>query len=198
MSKGRKPIPVIDGRKLCPKCGVTKLLEDFSPDRSKSSGRSSYCKVCRVPLCVAGHRRNPEPTRRASERIRKEHPERWKEIYDKHVATGKKKASEDKWKSDNIVSVRLYCRNRRALAKIAEGGGAVTKEDIERIMRLQKGKCAICRSKLPTSYHMDHITSLAKGGAHESRNIQLTCGPCNQTKHAQDPMDFMRKLGRLL
>lgn len=69
---------------------------------------------------------------------------------------------------------------------------------ILRIGKAQKWKCAICRVKLKKSYHHDHITPLARGGEHVPRNIQLLCGPCNQKKHAKDPILYMQSLGRLL
>jgi hypothetical protein len=32
--------------KRCPKCGATKPLSDFTPDKSKAGGYSSWCKAC--------------------------------------------------------------------------------------------------------------------------------------------------------
>ena len=45
---GRPPNPVIDGKKLCPKCGQVKPVEDFSTHhRGKYSGLPfSWCKLC--------------------------------------------------------------------------------------------------------------------------------------------------------
>lgn len=191
-----KEVVVIDGKKPCPKCGLTKPIEKFLPDKSKKSGLSSYCRECQILLVTASHRKNPEACRVASAKYRRLWPERVAESQAKSESRPERKVSQIKWRTENIISVRLYVRNRKARTRISEG--RITKEDIERIFAPQKGKCAICRKRLPRSYHIDHIKALSRGGRHEPRNIQLTCGPCNQTKHAQDPIDFMRKLGRLL
>jgi len=69
---------------------------------------------------------------------------------------------------------------------------------IKRIGEAQRWRCAICRRGVKHAYHVDHIKPLARGGAHEPRNIQLLCGGCNVRKSARDPIDYMQSLGRLL
>jgi recombination endonuclease VII len=34
------------GQKLCPRCGETKLVEDFPRNRATASGLATYCKPC--------------------------------------------------------------------------------------------------------------------------------------------------------
>ncbi|HLD91119.1 MAG TPA: hypothetical protein VI911_08920 [Patescibacteria group bacterium] len=34
--------------KFCPKCKQEKNIEDFCIDRAKKSGRSSYCRKCKI------------------------------------------------------------------------------------------------------------------------------------------------------
>ena len=66
-------------------------------------------------------------------------------------------------------------------------------------MRLQKNKCAYCRVSLKSRvYHIDHITALSRGGTNLRSNLQLLCQPCNQSKHAKDPIVFAQQLGMLL
>jgi hypothetical protein len=38
--------PVIDGKKRCPTCGVTKPVEDFAKDSKSRTGYQSRCKAC--------------------------------------------------------------------------------------------------------------------------------------------------------
>lgn len=54
--------------KTCTKCGVEKLLVDFSLDKSRKFGRHSQCKVC-----ICAHQRRPE--HRARQRARQQRPE---------------------------------------------------------------------------------------------------------------------------
>ena len=66
-------------------------------------------------------------------------------------------------------------------------------------MKLQKGKCACCRtSLLEVKHHVDHIEPLSRGGANDDGNIQLLCATCNLQKGAKDPIEFMRLKGFLL
>jgi 5-methylcytosine-specific restriction endonuclease McrA len=93
-------------------------------------------------------------------------------------------------------AARHRAHHRRALKLAA--GGEYTAEDIADILRLQRGRCAICRKKLGKTYHIDHIVPLSKGGTNGRTNLQVTCPPCNQHKSAKDPIVFMQELGRLI
>ena len=76
--------------------------------------------------------------------------------------------------------------------------GSYKQADILRIFKHQSGRCAYCRCKLTARYDVDHITPLHAGGTNYPKNLQLTCGPCNSKKRAQDPIAFAQKLGLLL
>lgn len=43
---GRKPQPIIDGKKLCTKCRESKPIKQFNTDRRNKSGYRSWCKKC--------------------------------------------------------------------------------------------------------------------------------------------------------
>lgn len=101
---------------------------------------------------------------------------------------------------------RTYIRNhpektqaknarRRALKLGAEG--SYTDEDVKRIFKQQRGRCAYCRVKL-LRFHVDHIKALASGGSNKPSNIQLTCSPCNSRKSNKDPINYARSIGLLL
>ena len=100
------------------------------------------------------------------------------------------------WRAANRDKVLANHAKRRARVRGAKG--TLTAEDLQRILRSQRGKCAYCRVGIKGKYHADHIMPLARGGAHEPRNIQLLCQPCNQRKHASHPITFAQKLGLLL
>lgn len=87
-------------------------------------------------------------------------------------------------------------RDRRRIALRA--AGEYKSQDIDAIRDSQRNRCAYCRVFLGRRYHIDHIVPLASGGSNYPKNLQLTCGPCNLKKKAQDPLVFARKLGKLL
>lgn len=101
------------------------------------------------------------------------------------------------WIKANPEKHREHSRTRRDRKRGAVGNGW-TVADVAEIKIGQRGRCAICRERLPKNFHRDHIIPLARDGAHERRNLQLTCGPCNQSKGARDPIEHARSLGRLL
>lgn len=76
--------------------------------------------------------------------------------------------------------------------------GTYSADDVRRIYRLQRGRCAYCRDILGDAFRKDHILPIALGGTNFPRNIQLTCQKCNATKGAMRPEEFAAKVGRLL
>jgi len=107
----------------------------------------------------------------------------------------KAKANVAKWYAANAESNRLYSHNRRARER--EVGGRLSKGLAEKLFKLQRGKCACCGVKIVVN-HLDHRIPVALGGPNEDWNMQLLCPPCNLSKHAKDPIDFMQSRGFLL
>jgi 5-methylcytosine-specific restriction endonuclease McrA len=120
--------------------------------------------------------------RQASKRFRERHPDRVK-------------AARIRYQQANPEKYALWARNRRA--RIREVGGSHTLDDINRLFARQRGRCAACRKPLKL-YHVDHIVALARGGSNDWTNLQLLCPPCNQQKHARDPIEFMQSRGFLI
>lgn len=104
------------------------------------------------------------------------------------------------WRDANPDKVRIYLSvsSARRRSRIKKHGGTFTRNDIDRIFKQQKGKCAYCRISLKAAYHIDHIKPLAKGGTNHPSNIQLCCAKCNWSKNARDPLEFARSMERLL
>ena len=100
------------------------------------------------------------------------------------------------WRKQHPESKKLSEHKRRA--RIANSGGKLSKGLIEKLMRLQRGKCACCGLPLGESYHLDHIMPLALGGSNTDDNIQLLRGSCNSSKRDKHPVDFMQQRGFLL
>lgn len=98
-----------------------------------------------------------------------------------------------KYKRENPDRVRAWSANRRK-----KSSGKLPASKVRELFSLQRGRCAVCRGKLPKGYHLDHIEPVARGGGNHATNFQLLCPPCNLSKAAKDPVAFMQSLGFLL
>ena len=105
-------------------------------------------------------------------------------------------AKQKEWKAANREAVNAIRNNRRAREMAAEG--KYTKGDVERLLAVQKGKCAECRKGIKGGYHVDHIVPLIKGGTNWPNNLQLLCQRCNNKKYDKDPIEWAKENGRLL
>lgn len=114
-------------------------------------------------------------------------------VHERRRRSGKAAAELRAYRAKNPHKVREFAerRSRRVAGKLPPG-------TVERLGSAQRWRCAACRVSVRKAYHLDHITPLARGGEHASRNLQLLCPPCNWSKNAKDPIDFMRERGRLL
>ena len=135
---------------------------------------------------IAARERNPDAGKLRARLWRQVNPERIKEKTAAWLAI-----------PENREKRRLNELDRRA--KKMQRGGRLSKDLPERLMKLQKGKCAVCRCDLSKSgYHLDHRIPLALGGEHADRNIELLCPKCNTSKNAKHPVEFMQSRGFLL
>lgn len=94
------------------------------------------------------------------------------------------------------ASAVIRSSNRRA-RKLASGG-SFTKEDIDSIYAMQRGRCAWCTKKVGKIFHIDHRVALALGGSNDPDNLAISCPPCNLKKGAKDEIAWAQENGRLL
>lgn len=97
------------------------------------------------------------------------------------------------WRDRNPKRFQALITKYKARKRHAEG--VYTASDIEKIYKLQRGKCWWCGKKLPKRYEIDHRIPLAKGGSNWPNNLVLSCRHCNRSKHDKMPHEF---IGRLL
>ena len=108
----------------------------------------------------------------------------------------KMRAASAAWSSANPESRRIFAQNRRARKRSSVG--KLSNGLTQRLLKLQRGKCACCGGNITEENQLDHVVPLALGGPNEDWNMQLLCPLCNQQKHVKHPIDFMQSKGFLL
>lgn len=165
---------------------------------SYRSGRYKKFRAILLAKAAIDRAENPERHREYKKRYRDNNPEHARIKNRAWHEKNREKANDASrnWRRLNPEMKRAHDHNRRA--RLKQASGTHTADDIVLIFKMQRGKCAYCRISIKNGYDVDHIIPLAKGGTNWARNIQLTCEPCNQTKHAADPITFARRTGRLI
>ena len=141
---------------------------------------------------------NAEKVRAQSAKYRKNNMDKHRErtAQWRKLNPEKNRAQVYEWRLRNPSAVRMQSANRRA--SIRNAGGRLSNDLAEKLLKLQKRKCACCGKPLGNDYHIDHIMPLALGGTNTDDNIQLLRAECNLQKHAKHPVDFMQQRGFLL
>jgi 5-methylcytosine-specific restriction endonuclease McrA len=183
--------------KTCTKCAETKPLSAYGKSNLGKYGLRSYCKACRMKDYYAKVEHHRAVRKLWYEKNKKVQNARCLANYYANKVKWHERSK--RWAKANWTKVlalsRSQCAKRRA-AKNASGG-AHTNQDIQQLLQLQRYCCAVCKSKLG-KYHVDHVVPLLRGGTNDRLNLQILCQPCNQKKHAKDPVRFMQEMGYLL
>lgn len=140
---------------------------------------------------------NPDKVRESAARRYKENPEKMKACVADWQRRNSEKLKSDHaaWIKRNTERTRVHKHNRRDRA----GASKLSIGIVKKLLELQRGRCACCRSDvIKAKYHLDHIMPLALGGVNEDSNMQILCAPCNLSKHAKHPIEFMQQRGLLL
>lgn len=195
--------------KQCTRCKIPKTIAEFSKMDKSVDGRQPRCKACASIAGKVYRRASREKIAAYSAKWSKANPgkvkasvAKWSKANKEKIAAyssayyAANKEKRDAYRAANLDVWRTYYHNRRA-RKLANGG-KLSPGLSAKLFTLQRGKCACCGKPLGKTYHLDHIMPLALGGANEDRNIQLLRAKCNNEKHANHPVDFMRSRGFLL
>lgn len=71
--------------KVCKRCDIEKILEDFSNNKNEKDNKSIYCKECEKIRKKIYREKNKEKINKKSREWRKENPDRYKEIIKKYL-----------------------------------------------------------------------------------------------------------------
>lgn len=163
-------------------------------NKHNSSTKKNSPKT-RAEICAKWYSLNKEKALDSQAKWRAKNPEYSREWEKRNKE--KRAAQKKKWKAENTDKSNIHSHNRRA--KVARDANKLSVDLAERLLILQKGRCACCRCKLvKTGFHLDHIYPISRGGENSDVNIKLLCPTCNLRKHAKHPIEFMQSMGYLL
>lgn len=186
-------------------------------ERFTSSGNCIACAYAAVAEHAKAH---PEKVAARQQRYREAHPERplayreankekiaqrgraWKQANPEMVRASVRKwfaanpGAVQRWRKANPEAFRAQTQTRHA--RMANAEGRHTADDLKALLKQQKGRCGYCGKSIKTTYTVDHIQPLSRGGTNWISNIQLLCLSCNTSKQDADPIEFARRIGKLL
>ena len=151
--------------KTCRTCHKTKPLSDFPVQKLARDGRRLDCKPCYSAVAVALYWANPSKFRARS-----------RDYQRNRVSKSAKAANQKKWTSSNRPYKNAAKAKRRALKL---GSRVLACPEVKKIYQLAQ--------RLSTNeleFEVDHITPLARGGAHVWQNMQVILASANQSKGA--------------
>lgn len=94
------------------------------------------------------------------------------------------------WVKRNPEKRTAIARQYRARRRAQEEGGIST-GTLANWTAAQPKVCFYCGDTCPDDFHVDHFVPLSKGGPHVLTNLRIACAPCNLSKSARDPMEWM-------
>lgn len=92
--------------KLCSKCQAVKPITEFYKNKTKAKGVSTICKECQKEVTKTAYRANREKYLAQQKEWRKNNPERWKELTEKHKENRRLKLAEQREKYSAIQAER--------------------------------------------------------------------------------------------
>lgn len=92
----------------------------------------------------------------------------------------------------NKALARYHVNLRRA--RIAQAEGSYTLNELYSLVG-DHTHCTYCSAVITTTYQLDHIVPLSKGGSNYICNIQPLCKACNLSKAAKLPWEYEQYIG---
>jgi 5-methylcytosine-specific restriction endonuclease McrA len=188
----------------CERCHNSYQIEEF---RKKDSGLSRHCSSCRKRRAEISNAYRYAHIDKVRERERLYA----RSVYDRRLAyklawaaKPENQAKKNAWQQRHRSRDETYNAKTRAYfaemkvkdpehwqrvldrvnrRKAKKRGVAVEVFSRQEIYERDNGICKYCTSPVPvSSWHMDHVVPLSKGGEHSRQNVVVSCAPCNLSK----------------
>lgn len=185
--------------KCCRVCGIEKSLSEFHNDKTKKDGHHNICKPCKCAETREWNSENKERKLKSTLKWQRENKEARAKISKRYLdkfSREEKRNRLNEWRAKNPEANRSAIARRRK--QLRTSAKHYTAEDVKRIKTAQQNKCAVCKTDVSKSFHVDHVIPVSAGGDNSPLNIQILCPTCNLNKNAKDPIDFMQSRGFLL
>jgi Recombination endonuclease VII len=175
--------------KLCPRCGITKPLDDFGKDRTKLSGRMSHCRKCCNAARKARYGTSLDHERERSRNYYRNLPDDGRKARlarAKAWAKANPEKARQRWRDAARRRHPQPVRRERNRAKYMKRHGGI--DEWARMFDAQDGLCYLCLQPLPVDgvdVHVDHDHSCCEPGPKTSKSCRycrrgLTHQACNQ------------------
>lgn len=172
--------------KRCPRCGATKPFSEFSPDRHKASGYSSWCKACNAAKSREYYdRTSGEKSRARYQANRESILARTKARYQADPQLRAARAAYQRFRYRNDPAYRAsqssakrnraYDPAKERINYMKRHGGI---DEWARMYAEQNGLCYLCKQPLPTDgkdVHVDHDHTCCPGG-----KVTESCSACRR------------------
>lgn len=174
---------MVKEKKVCPRCKIEKLAEEFDRSKGRSDGLSVYCKAC-----------NKEYREANKSRILAQKKEYYKSVREDKLEYNKKYFQNNKEKIRD-GSRRYYEANKQKIIKRSKARRyrvdfGISIEDFEKRLALQQNRCLGCGKEFTEKGDacLDHNHTSGKIRGILCRNCNLAVGG------AKDSIEIIKKV----
>jgi hypothetical protein len=179
--------------KVCTKCGVTKLREEFNKDGKAVDGLNWWCRQCANAASRAWAEANPERVKArsrawaaANSELARTRSRAWYKANPERVkarSAAWEKANPERVRARHKVWVKANPEKVKAYGRRFNYG--VTPEEHAAMLKQQNGLCAICGKRPATCVDHCHATEKVRG---------LLCRKCNTgIGQLEDSVDNLKR-----
>lgn len=182
--------------KACNTCFAVKPLSAYNQDKAKPDGRCGRCRPCDREAASAWATVNAERKQERMREYRRANADRIaeykREYYRANAERERERAREhqrEHRQTDTGRAVNRAKKARRRARKLgAECDGHTWQDLLAAFEDADLFRCAYCDAPWE---HVDHVMPLALGGGEVVGNLVPACAPCNLSKGARNPYEWL-------
>lgn len=175
-NKTKADIVLATKTKTCSMCKQKLPLSAFGTRKASLTGLRNACKACEKiadAACNKAYRSRPENKQK-------------KHVYDKKYQQQNREHHSKltaRWNKNNPEKRTAIVKNDRHKRRELTKASNLPAIDLLQWEENQVKICSYCGNHCDTSYTIDHIDPLSKGGTHTLDNLTIACSSCNSSKN---------------